>query len=571
MPSVHFLSATDSIVADRPSDKSAQFHRNTIASAVLIVATGVGLVACGGGGGTSTSPTPVTLSGQAVKGPVMGGQVCAYTLETPRKQIACATTGLDAKYSLALPQGTGEVLLEVTGGTYVDEATGKTVALTDPLRTISKAGSADNALITPFTELAIQRASASNPGGNLSLVGFQTQIGQLETGLGITGLATGNPFSGKTPADQKYAEALTAFSKQQNGSGKSVGDTLSILGSQIDKCGISSVNATLSAYGNASLSSAGSAGGGSKLQSLANVSTSSDLTIVGSGVSIDNYLPSPCIDSLQVDGQAANFADLYLTTPPTSWSTATNVEITLCQAPASSLNAVFPSAQILMHIPSDTLNSSNLISKADSLSIGGGAINLVGAVQNLNNASLNLTGGSLVTLTGSNIDVNAGVFGLGSAALNLDGTASLSLSGGSLVLRDGGSLNLAGGSLNLNSGSLSTNGGSLAFSGGLLVTATGASVSLSGGSLNVGAVSVSPVGVNSAVTISSAPTSIILTPINTVTLPGLIPLSSATAGFFVDSKGCLQSLSLGTGVGVTAGSGSGSIVLSGGGLTLSGN
>ncbi len=209
-----------------------------VSSAVLVVATGMGLVACGGGNGAASSSAPVILSGQAVKGPVTGGQVCAYTLSAPRQQIACATTDANAKYSLALPAGTGEVMLEVTGGSYIDEATGSKVALTTPLRTLSKAGSADNALITPFTELAVQLASASvsNPGGNLSLVGFQSQIGQLETGLGITGLANGNPFGGKTTHDLNYLEALNAFSKLQAGQGKDVGGAVQIMGSQLSKC-----------------------------------------------------------------------------------------------------------------------------------------------------------------------------------------------------------------------------------------------------------------------------------------------------------------------------------------------
>ena len=105
--------------------QSSPFRKSSTAWAVSVCMASLALSACGGGGSESAAGNSgFTLSGQAVKGPVSGGLVCAYTLQTPRQQIACATTDSKSNYQLQLPTGTGEVLLEVIGGSYVDEATG---------------------------------------------------------------------------------------------------------------------------------------------------------------------------------------------------------------------------------------------------------------------------------------------------------------------------------------------------------------------------------------------------------------------------------------------------------------
>ena len=153
----------------------------------------------------------VALSGQAIKGPVVGGTVCAYTLATPRQKIVCTTTDSNAAYQLDLPQYAGTVLLEITGGSYVDEATGQTVSLTAPLRTVSKAdGALQNVLITPFTELAVQQViAAAGAGSNkLGLEAFQAQIQVLEAGLGFKGLGAGNPWAGTGVDEIAHKKAL---------------------------------------------------------------------------------------------------------------------------------------------------------------------------------------------------------------------------------------------------------------------------------------------------------------------------------------------------------------------------
>jgi hypothetical protein len=68
---------------------------------VLTLALSLALASCGGGSGTATATLPdVNLSGQIVKGPVNGAQVCAYGVSggirsatPPLPYITTDTTG----------------------------------------------------------------------------------------------------------------------------------------------------------------------------------------------------------------------------------------------------------------------------------------------------------------------------------------------------------------------------------------------------------------------------------------------------------------------------------------------
>ncbi len=389
MSEKNFSSVLPATEAGVPSatDKAGRFPFSTVGQAVLVVATGLGLVSCGGGGGGSsstTAPASVSIAGQAIKGPVIGGQVCAYTLTSPRQQIACATTDANANYQLQLPAGTGEVLLEVTGGSYIDEATGQKVALASPLRTLTKAGGPiENVLMTPFTELAVQRATAGNPGGNLTLVGFQTQIGALEAGLGITGLATGKPFGGTSSADITHQKALEAFAKQQNAMGKTVGEALDVMGLTLDKCGVTSLGATLAVYSQASKSSTLETAKTVLAQPSVATTGNADIYIEGFSVQISQNLPVPCTDSFVVDGVAQPYADLFNAGATGGSTNAKTVAITACGATAG-LKAVFPQADISI--------LGNLVTN--------GAVTIWGGLKSANTSALISNSGGAIAITG---------------------------------------------------------------------------------------------------------------------------------------------------------------------------
>jgi len=123
-----------------------------ILSAFALILTG-----CGGGGGGDRS----TISGLASKGPISGGTVTVFALNADgsKGNLGTATTGADGSYSVNIGSYTGNVLVEVTGGTYTDEATGNEVirADTDKFHA-ARSGVSENVkvAVTPLTEIAYQ-------------------------------------------------------------------------------------------------------------------------------------------------------------------------------------------------------------------------------------------------------------------------------------------------------------------------------------------------------------------------------------------------------------------------------
>ncbi len=429
MSEKNFSSVLPATEAGVPSatDKAGRFPFSAVGQAVLAVATGLGLVSCGGGGGGSSStaaPASVSIAGQAIKGPVTGGQVCAYTLSSPRQQIACATTDANANYQLQLPAGTGEVLLEVTGGNYIDEATGQKVALTTPLRTLTKAGGPiENVLMTPFTELAVQRATSGNPGGNLTLVGFQSQIGALEAGLGITGLATGKPFGGKSAADITHQKALEAFAKQQNSMGKTVGEALDVMGLTLDKCGVTSLGATLAVYSQASKSSTLETAKTVLVQPSVASPGNEDIYIEGFSVQISQNLPVPCTDSFVVDGVAQPYADLFSAGETGSSTTAKTVAITACGATAG-MKAAFPQANISIVGNLATNGMTTIWGGAKGVDLGA-SVSVAGSGAAIVNTGVAVTGGKLP----ANALPSLGATSSGQASLSIPGGFAFQMSG----------------------------------------------------------------------------------------------------------------------------------------------
>lgn len=375
-----------------------QRHR----AALAVLACVVVLASCGGGGGGGASaPSGVApqsvgaattvVAGQAIKGPVVGGKVCAYSLARPRQQIACTTTDANAAYSLILPQGSGDVLLEITGGTYVDEATGQTVPLSTPLRTLARAdGTVQNLLITPFTELAVQKAIAAAVAGSskLDLEAFQAQIQALETGLGFKGLGAGNAWTGTAADEVAHKKALEAFAKQQRGNGKSVEDAIAWLGVQLESCGARSVGATLKAYAQLPLTQRAIDGpvsvpfSGPAVLAVQPIVTNFDLE--AAQITGNQTVPAQCTNTLLVDGVSENFADLTRESIPARWATASVAEITACGGSAALLRARFPLALLRVHATTGTWNFTNLRATGSAILYSDGVINLLAVVESAN-------------------------------------------------------------------------------------------------------------------------------------------------------------------------------------------
>ncbi len=99
----------------------------------VMTAIGLSVSACGGGGGGSGSsgtgnppPAQGSIAGTTVKGPVSGATVTAYGISSGSlgAQIASGTTDAEGHFSLAMGSYAGTVMLQMSGGTFTDEATG---------------------------------------------------------------------------------------------------------------------------------------------------------------------------------------------------------------------------------------------------------------------------------------------------------------------------------------------------------------------------------------------------------------------------------------------------------------
>jgi hypothetical protein len=114
------------------------------------------------------------ISGTVVKGPISGGTVTAFAINnvTMGMQLANGTTDGQGNFSISIGDYTGAVMLQMSGGTYVDEATGATMAMapgdvmTAVMTSLSTGTTVTGIQITPLTSMA--QAMAQNMEGGMT-------------------------------------------------------------------------------------------------------------------------------------------------------------------------------------------------------------------------------------------------------------------------------------------------------------------------------------------------------------------------------------------------------------------
>ena len=206
---------------------------NRITAGVLAVCLGALLSACGGGSSSPSGNQPISgasISGLADKGPVSNGTVTAYAVSDAGTQGAAITqtmTDGSGHFFLTLGSYTGPVFFELTGGSYIDEATGQTVniptAMGSGLQAVVSNVTTDSTLevqITPLTTLAAARARGMV--GGYSAMNIDTankQVGTYFGGIDILGTAPIDPrmINSAVGAPQQavnYGLILAGFSEQ---------------------------------------------------------------------------------------------------------------------------------------------------------------------------------------------------------------------------------------------------------------------------------------------------------------------------------------------------------------------
>lgn len=200
-------------------------HTFKIASLALAVA----ITGCGGGGGSSggggstSQPAPKSaVSGAVTKGPVAGAELYLYQMDAAGNKTGDAVAGpiqtaADGSWSVQIPDSIPRpLLIESSGGTYTDEATGTTVAA-GSLNSFLPEG-AETAAVTPLSELLVRTTRehlTTNPGASIE-EGIDAGEGVLDDVLGVSfdPLTTVPSTTGDDPAAKQYAAVLGGLSTQ---------------------------------------------------------------------------------------------------------------------------------------------------------------------------------------------------------------------------------------------------------------------------------------------------------------------------------------------------------------------
>ncbi|GFE62103.1 Ig-like domain-containing protein [Geobacter sp. AOG2] len=204
------------------------------------------LYGCGSGDFSSGT----TVSGMGAKGPVSGGKVAIFSVTTSAhigKQLATGTTSASGAFSADLGGYTGAIFATMSGSSasYTDEATNTTQTLGSTrlhAAAVVATPGPFNLAITPFTELAYQKAATLKPAdittantliSNQFLAGSDI-ISTLPANIQSTAPAVTDPDK------IKYSLALATFSQLISG-GTSIDDGIAQLSAAITDGTVSSV------------------------------------------------------------------------------------------------------------------------------------------------------------------------------------------------------------------------------------------------------------------------------------------------------------------------------------------
>ena len=147
--------------------------------------------ACGGGGSSIDVGSGGTgISGAVTKGPLSNATVKAYAIAggQPGAQIGSAITDANGNYTMTLGAYAGPVMLQVSGGSYKDEATGSVLPMAPGdvmaavVASVASGTTVTGMQITPVTSMAQARAQ-------------QMTGGMTESNIAAANTAMGNYFS----------------------------------------------------------------------------------------------------------------------------------------------------------------------------------------------------------------------------------------------------------------------------------------------------------------------------------------------------------------------------------------
>ncbi len=128
--------------------------------------------ATGGGGGGTPPAGSGTITGTAFMGGMRSGTVAAYGVSGGMMATPLGTSSVDGSGTFSIPIGAylGTVMLRLTGGTFIDEATGTTMSmqpgdvLTSSIPSVAAGSTTTGVQVTPLTSMAQARAQSMTGG-----------------------------------------------------------------------------------------------------------------------------------------------------------------------------------------------------------------------------------------------------------------------------------------------------------------------------------------------------------------------------------------------------------------------
>ncbi|HAL39579.1 MAG TPA: hypothetical protein DCP03_16305 [Polaromonas sp.] len=205
----------------------------------LLVASG-----CGGGGGVDVagvgSGGTGAISGTATAGPISNATITAYSINGGQMgaQIATAATDVNGNFTMAIGSYAGPVMLQASGGSYTDEATGTVMpmaaadAMTAVMPTVAAGATNSGIQVTPVTAMAQAMAQHMNGGmTDANIAAANTAMGNNFSVSDILHIRPMNPLvagsgTGVSQDAQNYGMTLAAMSQYAKTLGLTTSSTM---------------------------------------------------------------------------------------------------------------------------------------------------------------------------------------------------------------------------------------------------------------------------------------------------------------------------------------------------------
>ncbi|MBK5206624.1 MAG: hypothetical protein JJD98_14825 [Polaromonas sp.] len=199
---------------------------------------------CGGGGGVDVagvgSGGTGAISGTATAGPISNATITAYSINGGQMgaQIATAATDVNGNFTMAIGSYAGPVMLQASGGSYTDEATGTVMpmaagdAMTAVMPTVAAGATNSGIQVTPVTAMAQAMAQHMNGGmTDANIAAANTAMGNNFSVSDILHIRPMNPLvagsgTGVSQDAQNYGMTLAAMSQYAKTLGLTTSSTM---------------------------------------------------------------------------------------------------------------------------------------------------------------------------------------------------------------------------------------------------------------------------------------------------------------------------------------------------------